>query len=438
MREDYLPFALPDLGSEELEQVTETLQSGWITTGPKVREFETRFAACVGAKHAVAVNSCTAALHLALEAAGVKRNDFVITSPYTFAATAEVIHYLGAVPVFVDIEPKNLNIDVTRLKETLRELEISRVAGVPARSAAVRKAVERRTPRALQSPSKRAGKRRLKAVVPVHMAGHPCNMAEITRMASTFGLSVVEDAAHAFPASYRGRRIGGFEPGTDRQAACFSFYATKPITTGEGGMLTTNNDQWAERYRVMRLHGISKDAWKRYSVEGNWYYEIQAPGFKYNMPDLAGAVGLAQLSKAERIWKRRTEMAATYSDVFSRFEELEVPTVGPDIQHSWHLYLLRLNLDFLSIDRDEFISELKRRRICASVHFIPLHLHPFYRSEYGYEPEDFPVAFTEFKREVSLPIYTKMTDEDVQDVVTAVTEVVTRFSRKAVYAVAGL
>lgn len=381
MRDTFLPFALPDLDGSELEQIREALESGWITTGPKTKQFEAEFGAAVGAKHAIALNSCTAAMHLALEAIGLQPGDEVVTTPYTFAATAEVIRYFDARPVFVDIDPYSLNMQPNLLEAAITE--------------------------------------RAKAIIPVHIAGLPAEMDAIQRVASKYSLPVIEDAAHAFPSYYKGQIIGSIGDFT-----CFSFYATKTITTGEGGMICTDNDEWADRCRVMALHGISKDAWKRYTAEGSWYYEIIAPGFKYNLTDVAAGMGLAQLAKANRMWQRRRDIAQRFNAAFSEYAELETPFDRADCQHAWHLYVLRLNLDSLEIDRAEFVEKLKERNIGASVHFIPLHTHPYYRQTYGYQPEDFPVAYRQYQRAISLPIYSKMSDTDVQDVIDAVCEVI--------------
>lgn len=381
MRQTFLPFALPDVDDTELQQIKEALDSGWITTGPKTHQFEAEFAAAVGAKHAVAVNSCTAAMHLALEAIGLQRGDEVITTPYTFAATAEVIRYFDARPVLVDIDPRCLNMDPSLLAAAI-------------------------TPRT-------------RAIIPVHVAGQPAALDEIHAVARRHGLPVIEDAAHAFPTRYKDRMIGSLSEFT-----CFSFYATKTLTTGEGGMICTENDAWAERCRIMALHGISKDAWKRYTAEGSWYYEIIAPGYKYNMTDIAAAMGLAQLRKAHRMWQRRREIAARFNQAFGGLPQLQIPHDRADCRHAWQLYMLRLNLEGLRIGRAEFIEELRRRNIGVSVHFIPLHIHPYYRETYGCRPEDFPVAYREYQREISLPIYSKMSDADVEDVIDAVTQIV--------------
>jgi len=391
MTDRFLPFALPDVDDSELAEIKDVLVSGWITTGPKTRQFEAEFAAAVGAKYAVAVNSCTAAMHLVLEALGLQAGDEVITTPYTFAATAEVVRYFAAKPVFVDICPADFNINPDLIEATVTE--------------------------------------RTKAIIPVHIAGSPVDIDAIYAIAKSHGLAVIEDAAHAFPAKYKGRTIGTIAVSGQRSAVCFSFYATKSITTGEGGMITTDDEVLAERCRIMSLHGISKDAWKRYTAEGSWYYEIIAPGYKYNMTDIASSMGLAQLRKAENMWRRRKEIAGQYTRAFSQCPALEVPAIRPEIQHAWHLYMLRLNLEQLKIDRARFIEELKRRNIGASVHFIPLHLHPYYRETYGYQPEDFPVAYREYQREVSLPIYSKMNEQDGDDVIEAVVDIVKRYRR---------
>ena len=387
VRETFLPFALPDVDDAEIAEVASVIRSGWLTSGSKAAQFESEFAAFVGAKHAVAVNSCTAAMHLALEAIGLRAQDEVIVPTYTFAATAEVVRYFGAKPVLVDVDPVSLCIDPAKVEAAI-------------------------TPRT-------------RAIVPVHMGGRSAEMDEIGATASRHDLRVIEDAAHAFPTKYRGRMIGSISDFT-----CFSFYATKTLTTGEGGMICTDNEKWADRCRVMCLHGISHQAWKRYTAEGSWYYEIVAPGFKYNMTDIAAAMGLVQLHKAGRMREQRERIARRYTTAFRGLPELEpAPEAPAQDQHAWHLYALRLNLDSFTIDRARFFDELKDRKIGASVHFIPLHLHPYYRETYGYKPDHFPVASREYQREVSLPIYSKMTDDDVQDVIDAVTEIARQYLR---------
>ncbi len=382
----FLPFAQPDTDDEEIREVGEAIASGWLTTGPKTKQFECEFAACVGARHAVAVNSCTAAMHIALDAVGVKAGDEVITTPYTFAATAAVIRYLDAKPVFVDVDPQTLNIDPVRIKAAITE--------------------------------------KTKAIIPVHIAGFPADMDAIRVAAVKHGVPVIEDAAHAFPAKYKGSMVGSLS-----QMTCFSFYANKTITTGEGGMLCTDREEYAERCRIMALHGISRDAWKRYTAEGSWYYEVMFPGYKYNLTDIAAAMGIVQLRKANRMLEKRKTIARTYNAGFKHFRQLQVPHDDRHNQHAWHLYMLRLNLDQLAIDRARFVEELKKRNIGCSVHFIPLHIHPYYRALYGYKPEDFPTAYREYMREISLPIYSRMTPNDVEDVIDAVIDVIIQFGR---------
>ncbi len=384
---DYLPFALPDTGDEEVALAEEVIRSGWITTGPKTKQLEAEFAAQVGAAHALAVNSCTAAMHLTLEAIGIRAGDEIITSPYTFAATAEVIRYFDARPVFVDVDRRTLNID----------------------AAAIQGAITERT----------------RAIIPVHIAGLAADLDGIGAIAREHGLRVVEDAAHALPSTHCGRRIGSIS-----DATCFSFYASKPLCTGEGGMLCSDDPELVDRARMMSLHGISRDAWKRYTADGSWEYEILAPGFKYNLTDLASALGLAQLRKLERMWARRQAIAAAYNSAFGALESVETPA-GPPIgeQHSWHLYMLRLHLQRLDIDRAAFVEELRARGIGVSVHFIPLHIHPYYRERYGSRPQDCPVAYEEYLREISLPIYSRMSDGDVARVVHAVAAIARTHAR---------
>jgi perosamine synthetase len=382
VRETFLPFALPDVDDAEIAEVASVIRSGWLTSGAKVTQFESEFAARVGAKHAVAVNSCTAAMHLALEAVGLRAGDEVIVPTYTFAATAEVVRYFGARPVLVDADPVSLCIDPAKVEAAV-------------------------TPRT-------------RAIIPVHIGGRSADMDEIGAVAARHNLRVIEDAAHAFPTKYNGGMVGSLSDFT-----CFSFYATKTLTTGEGGMICTDNEKWADRCRVMCLHGINHQARERYTAGGSWRYEIVAPGFKYNMTDIAAAMGLAQLHKTERMHEQRVRIAQRYTAAFRPLPELEPPPESPpDGRHAWYLYTLRLNLDSLTIDRARFFDELKARKIGASVHFIPLHCHPYYRDTFGYKPEDFPVAYREYLREVSLPIYSKMTDEDVRDVIDAVTDIV--------------
>ncbi len=376
----FIPFARPDISDAEKAEVLETLESGWITTAAKTRAFEGAFAGEVGATHGVAVNSCTAAMHLALEALGVGPDDEVIVPTLTFAATAEVVRYMGARPVLVDVRAGDQNMD----------------------PAAVERAITGRT----------------KVIIPVHFGGQACDMERLLQLARARDIKVVEDAAHAFPAALQGKAVGSIGDIT-----CFSFYATKTITTGEGGMATTDDEGWAERMRVMSLHGISKDAWKRYTAEGSWYYEIVAPGFKYNMTDIAAAMGLVQLRRADEMLQRRRDIARRYAAAFADEQALEVLDVRDFDEHAWHLFVIRLRDGALSIGRAEFIEQLKARGIGASVHFIPLHLHPYYRETYGHEAEDFPVALDCYERSLSLPIFSAMSDAEVDRVVAAVGDI---------------
>jgi perosamine synthetase len=386
VRAEFLPFHTPSIGEEEIAAVLEVLRSGWLTTGSKAKEFEREFARFTGARYGVAVNSATAALHLALETAGVHEGDEVIVPAMTFTATAEVVCYLKARPVLVDCEADTLNLDVDRLEA----------------------AVTRKT----------------RAIIPVHFAGQPCDMDRIMDFARTRYLTVIEDAAHALPAFYRNRMVGSIGDIT-----CFSFYATKTITTGEGGMATTDNPQWAEKMRVLSLHGISHDAWKRYRAEGSWYYEVINAGYKYNLTDLAASLGVEQLKKCQSFYQARRRIRSMYDAAFAELPEIKIPVCRPDVQHAWHLYVIQLELERLKIDRREFIEELKGENIGTSVHFIPLHLHPYYRDTFGYRPEDFPTASAVYERIISLPIYPGMTDQDAGDVIQAVTRVVERNRR---------
>ena len=381
----FLPFAFPEIGQEEIDEVVDSMRSGWITSGPKAKQFEQEFAAYIGVKNSVAVNSATAGLHLALEAIGIGPGDKVITTPYTFTASAEVIRYLGADPVFVDIDPQTFNIDPAKVGEYLASLASN-------------------------------GGQLPKAIIPVHFAGQACDMDDLCRLAREYDLKIVEDAAHAFPTEYKSRMIG-----TVGDITVYSFYATKTLATGEGGMVVTDNDEWAQRIRTMRLHGINRDVFDRYrSEKPSWYYEVVAPGFKYNMADLAAAIGIHQLRKAERFRLRREAIALAYNEAFAGLP-LKVPHVArPEDKHAWHLYVVQLELDRLSISRDRFIELMSKEWIGTSVHFIPLHLHPYWRDHYGFKADDFPVAYEVYQRAVSLPIYPKMTDDDVARVILAV------------------
>ena len=375
-----IPFHRAAVGEEEIAAITEVIRSGWLTMGPKTVEFEARFASYIGAPHAIAVSSGTAALHLALDAVGIQPGDEVLIPATTFTATGEVVKYLGARPVIVDIEPQTMNIDVLDAAAKVTQ--------------------------------------RTRAIIPVHLAGLPCDMNEIQSLARAHRLYVIEDAAHALPSSYNGRAIGNIS-----ELTAFSFYATKTLTTGEGGMLTTGDADYAKRIRLMRLHGIAGDAWKRYAHNGSWYYEVVEAGYKYNLTDLQAALGLVQLTKCDALRDARAEIAERYNDAFGQIPALELPAAPPDRESSWHLYILRLNLERLKIDRNAFVNELRSRGIGTSVHFIPLNLHPFYQTAYGYRPGDCPVAEAEFARCISLPIYPTMDEAAVRQVIDAVSEV---------------
>ena len=410
-----VPFARTDTGEAEAAAAAEVVRGGWLTTSDQCREFEDRFAEHVGADHAVALNSCTAALHLALEGLGVGPGDIVVTTPYTFVASAEVIRYVGATPVFVDIDPATFNIDCDRLAATLDQLEAGDADALPP-----------------AHPS-RTQRGRVKAILPVHIGGIPCDLDRLYKLAASHDVAVVEDAAHAFPATIGTRPVGATTDGSVRSATCFSFYATKTLTTGEGGMLVTDDVQLARRARQMRLHGLSRDTWTRYRDGASWRYDIAAPGYKYNLTDIAAAIGLVQLGRAAAMTSRRTEIARRYDECFSGLDALETPSMPLGVTPSWHLYMLRIRGEALTVDRDRFIEELALCGVATSVHFIPLHLHSYYRNALGYRPEDLPVASREWEREISLPIFSAMTDDEVAHVCRAVTHVATRFAKTHPY-----
>jgi dTDP-4-amino-4,6-dideoxygalactose transaminase len=370
--------------------VLAVLRSGWLTTGPVCARFEEAFARATGMPHALALNSATAGLHLALEALGVGPGDRVLTSPYTFTATAEVIRYLGADPLFVDVEEAGANLDPSRVELALAD-------------------------------AARAG-RRVKAVIPVHVGGRACDMEALAAIAARHGAAVVEDSAHAFPVTHRGRLLG-----TWGDCGVYSLYATKAITTGEGGVVVTRRDDLARRIRVMRLHGIDRDVWNRYTAaNASWQYDVVAAGYKYNLTDLAAAIGLAQLAKAGAFLARRREVARAYLAGLAGCGFLDLPADADD--HGWHLFTVRLRPGSLAIDRDRFIGELQARGIGTSVHFIPLHLMSYWRERCGLSPDDFPVALRVFRSTVSLPIYPSLADGEVARVVAAVREVGERFA----------
>lgn len=388
--DDFIQFHKPSIDRDEIDEVVATLQSGWLTTGPRTARFESDFRSYVAASHALAVNSCTAGLHVALAALHLGPGDEVITTPLTFCATVNTILQVGATPVLADIGD-DCNID----PESIR----CKLTG------------------------------RTRAIVPVHFAGLPCRMEEIWAMAKEHGLFVIEDAAHAAGTRYRGHPIGA----GPSDAVAFSFYATKNLTTGEGGMVTTQNQDLADRMRVLCLHGISKHAWTRYKKEGSWTYDVIDSGFKYNLSDIQSALGIHQLRKLESFVAQRTEYARRYNEAFSEMDELEVPAEAADTRHAWHLYPLKLNTGELAINRAVFIEHLRDLKIGASVHFIPIPLHRYYAESGLFDPKDCPKAIQMFDRLVSLPLYPALTADEVQRVIEAVKQVVYANLRSKTY-----
>lgn len=386
VRKDFLPPFIPTIEDDEINEVVDTLKSDWITTGPKTHKFEEMFEEYIGSKHAIAVSSCTAALHLSLVAAGIGDGDEVITSPFTFASTANVILHQNAKPIFVDIDEDTYNIDPAKIEAVISD--------------------------------------KTKAIIPVHYAGHPCDMDKIIKIAKEYNLVVIEDAAHAVGAIYKNKKVG-----TIGDLTCFSFYAIKNMTTAEGGMVTTDSDELTEKIRVLSLHGISKDAWKRYSAKGSWYYEILSPGYKYNMSDIQASLGMHQLNKLERFIKRRAEIAMIYTEAFRDIPEIIAPHMEENVRHAWHLYPIRIDTDLLRIDRAKFIEALKAENIGTSVHFIPVHLHPYYKDRFGFKRGDFPYAEYVYDQIISLPLFPKMTDKDAEDVIVAIKKIVEYYGK---------
>jgi dTDP-4-amino-4,6-dideoxygalactose transaminase len=384
VRGSFLPFHQPLLDSDDERAVVETLRSGWLTTGPRTKSFEQELAAYTGSKRCVAVNSCTAALHLALEASGVGPGDEVITAPITFASTANVIVHRGARPVFVDVEPDTLNIDATAIEASI-------------------------TPRT-------------KAVIPVDFAGHPCELDTIMSLGARRGITVIEDAAHAIGAEYKGRRVGGLADMT-----CFSFYATKNITSGEGGALTTNHQERADRIGIMALHGISRDAWKRYGTDGYRHWDIIAPGYKYNMFDLQAALGRSQFQKIERFYARRLALKLRLDAGLADLPEIRLPAERSWVKHAYHLYPIVVATEKLAADRDTIMNAIQAENIGIGIHFRAVHLHPYYAETFGFERGMFPNAEYFSDRTISLPLYPRMTDADADDVVAAVRKVIAHY-----------
>ena len=398
-----VPFFRPELDDEEIEAVAETLRSGWLTTGPRTARFEAEFAEAVGAEHAVAMNSCTAALHLGTVALGLRPGQGVLVPTMTFAATAEVVRYSGAVPILVDCDPVTLEMD---LEATRRQIDALRAAELP-------DTLDADLP--------------IVGVMPVHVGGRMLDMDDLAELARQHGLWRVEDGAHAFPAAYRTRGGGWRRCGEGTaEVSCFSFYANKTITTGEGGMAVTRDADLAAEMRSLSLHGLSNDAWGRYSSKGSWDYRILAPGYKYNLTDIASALGLGQLSRAEEMRRQRERIARAFLEELASVDELELPPNDPDRLHAWHLFQVRLRLDHLDIDRDTFLEGLRELGVGFSVHWRPLHLHPYYAETFGWRPEHLPAASEVWKRTVSLPIFPAMRDDEVAHVVRSVTELCRR------------
>ncbi len=420
-----IPFYKPSLTAAEIQEVVATLEGGWLTTGQRTRDFERAFGEYLGHTHSVAVNSCTAALHLALEAVGIGPGDGVLVPTMTFAATAEVVRYLGATPILVDCDADDFNLDVA---DAARRLAESQQRGIT-----------------------------VKAIMPVHYGGQIGDVDGYTALARQHGLKIIEDAAHCCPAYYRLRsaesRMQNAAPvaqgsagdsalltpqsalewlpvGRSADISCFSFYANKCITTGEGGMACTENAEYADRMRIMSLHGISRDAWKRFTGEGTWYYEIIAPGYKYNLTDIASAIGIIQLRRADELLRKRTALAALYDQLLDGVDEVERPVARPDRIHAWHLYPIRLWLDKLAIDRAVFIEKLKEAGIVTSVHYQPLHLHPYYREKFGYRPEDLPAMTAAYPRIITLPLFPDMQPNEVEYVCGQVRDILARHRRR--------
>ncbi|EMY70326.1 DegT/DnrJ/EryC1/StrS family aminotransferase [Leptospira vanthielii] len=388
-RKTFLPFALPSISEDAIEEVAQVLRSGWVTSGPKVKQFEMEFSDFVGSKETIAVNSATAGLHLALEAIGLTSEDAAITSAVTFTATTEVICYFGAEPILTDVDPIHNLMTPTTLRETIES---------------------KCKWNGKELKSKKSGKQ-IKAILPVHLAGYTCDMEGLLAIAKEYNLYVIEDAAHAFPAVHKDKMIGTWGDFT-----VFSFYATKGITTGEGGMVTTSHKEAAERIRKMRLHGINRDAFNR----PGWYYEVVDAGFKYNMTDIAAALGVVQLKESHRFWERRTEIAKHYNQEFSSLKGIKLPKEDSNGLHSWHLYRIELDPKIAKVGRDSFVEELKEKNIGTSLHFIPIFEHPYYKKTFQYNRKEYPNACQMYDRSISLPLFAGMSESDEKDVIDAV------------------
>jgi perosamine synthetase len=386
MKNDFLLFHKPFISEEEVDEIVDTVRSGWISMGPKTIRFENNFNDYIGVKKSVAVSSWTAAGHLSLEAFGINEGDEVILPTMTFPATAEIVCYFKAKPVMVDVDEDTLNISIE----------------------AIEKAITPKT----------------KAIIPVHYAGQPCDLDEIHAIAKKHNLKVLEDAAHSLPAKYKGKTIG-----TISDVTCFSFYATKTLSTGEGGMICTNDEEIAERVKIMRLHGINRDAWKRYTESGSWYYEVVAPGYKYNFTDLQASLGLPQLKKVDAMWDSRKRIAARYTAALKDIDIIQLHTIKPDRDSSWHLFPIRLYLDRLTKNRAQIINELREKNVGVGVHFMPVHQHLYYRETFNLSDADYPVASAAFPRLMSLPIYPGMTDENVDKVIDVLIDTLNKFKK---------
>ena len=386
MKNDFLLFHKPFISEEEVNEIVDTVRSGWLSMGPKTIRFEDNFNEYIGVKKSVAVSSWTAAGHLSLEAFGINEGDEVILPTMTFPATAEIVCYFKAKPVIVDVDEDTLNISLE----------------------AIEKAITPKT----------------KAIIPVHYAGQPCDLDEIHAIAKKHNLKVLEDAAHSLPATYKGKKIG-----TISDVTCFSFYATKTLSTGEGGMICTNDEEIAERVKIMRLHGINRDAWKRYTESGSWYYEVVAPGYKYNFTDLQASLGLPQLKKVDSMWSSRKRIAAKYIEALKDVDMIQLHTIKPDRDSSWHLFPIRLYLDRLTKNRAQIINELRENNVGVGVHFMPVHQHLYYNETFNLSDADYPVASAAFPRLMSLPIYPGMTDENVDKVIDVLIDTLNKFKK---------
>jgi len=382
----FVPFHRAMIGQEEVKAVTEVLESGWLTTGPRAKQFESAFASCVGSSNAIAVGSCTAALHLALAAIDLRERDEVILPTMTFASSGEVILYFGAKPVLIDCAPGSFHMDPAQIERHI-------------------------TPRT-------------RAILPVHFSGYASELDSIVEIGRKHNLKIIEDAAHSFPSSYKGTPIG-----TIGDITCFSFYATKTVTTGEGGMITTQDRELADRARILSLHGISRDAWKRYTAEGTWRYDIQDIGFKYNLTDLQAAIGLVQLEKREHTRQLRAALADRYTRELNSFEGFLTPAAPSHVEHAWHLYVIQVDKQILSIGRDRVIEELKQRGIGTSVHFIPLHMHSLYQQRCGYRNGMFPNAEARFAGAISLPLFPGMAEAEQTRVISALQDIARQHRR---------